>query len=246
MHQSNPEKIVLLGQGSTNMKRFSHRFVVTATVFLLTAFTFGQSKPDPWLLFAKGDRGPITAKTTRQDLVQAYGAENIVDEDLELGEGETQSGTVLFPNDPQRSIEILWNDTEKKAEPSSLTIRGTKSRWKTLHDISLGTSLKQLEQYNGKPFHMSGYGWDYSGTVMSWDGGTLAQDLGEFNQPSGTEHGRIILRMTCSTSNMESVTKEEEQQIQGDRDFSSSHPVLQKLNPCVGEMVWIFPGKANN
>jgi hypothetical protein len=228
------------------MRVFLFRLVLVATIFLLTVSAFGQDKPsDPWLLFAKGDRGSINTKTTRQDLVRLYGAKNVVDGDLELGEGETESGTVLFPNDPERSIEILWNDTKTKAEPSSLTIRGTRSLWKTLHDISLGTSLKQLEQFNGKPFHMSGYGWDYSGTVMSWDEGALAHDLGEFDR-SGIENGRIILRMTCSTPNAEPITKDENNQIQGDRNFSSGHPVLQKMNPCVGEMVWIFPANTKN
>jgi len=111
-----------------------------------------------------------------------------------------------------------------------------------VHAISVGTSWKELERFNGKPFHMSGYGWDYSGTVLSWGQGTLAQDLGEFD-PKGNEHGRIILRLTCGRAGTKPVSNEEEMQVEGDRDLASSHPVLQKMNPCVGEMVWLFSGE---
>ena len=203
-----------------------------------------QVASDPWLIFADGKQGPINAHTTRRDLVRAYGAINVVDQDLDLGEGEVEAGTVLFPSDPERSIQILWKDAKTGTEPSSLTIRGNKSRWKASHATSLGTTLKQLERLNGRPFHMSGFGWDYSGTVMSWDRGMLSHDLGQFD-PHG-EHGRIVLRLNCDTPRTEPLTKEEEMQVVGDRDFSSNHPVLQKMNPCVSEMVWVFPKKTEN
>lgn len=207
--------------------------------FLGTIPGVSQVQPDPWLILAGGENGAIHAHTTRKDLVRMYGAANVVDEEADVGEGDMEIVTIVFPKDPKRSIEILWKDPDKKDEPSSLTIRGNKSRWKAMHEISLGTSLKQLERLNGKPFHMSGYGWDYSGTIMSWDNGTLAQDLGKFD-PHGGEHGRVILRLTCGVTGTEPTSKEENLQVQGDRDLSSNNPVLQKMNPCVGEMVWVF------
>jgi hypothetical protein len=213
---------------------------VVAFILLLGFILSAQVTPDPWLILADGKQGSINAHTTRQDLVRAYGANNVVDRDLDLGEGEVEPGTILFPSDPERSVQIEWKDVKTKTEPSRLTIRGNKSRWKALHAISLGTTLKQLERLNGNPFHMSGYGWDYSGTVLSWDKGMLTDDLGQFDGP--VEHGRIILRLNCDTASKEPLTKEEDMQVAGDRDLSSNHPVLQKMNPCVSEMVWIFPG----
>jgi hypothetical protein len=226
------------------MKAACGAVILAGFFFLGTIVAFSQAEPDPWLILASGEKGAINAQTRRSDLVRVFGASNVVDQDVDVGEGETEPGTIVFPKDPQRSIEILWNDAEKKAEPSTLTIRGNKSHWKTVQDISLGTSLKQLELLNGKAFHMSGYGWDYSGTVTSWDKGTLARDLGEFGP--GREHGRVILRLTCDVTRAETTTEEEDMQVVGDRDFSSTHAVLQKVNPCVGEMVWVFPAKAKN
>lgn len=227
------------------MTAFRYRFVVTAFILLLAFPVSGQVASDPWLIPADGKQGSINAHTMRQDLVRVYGANNVVDRDVDVGEGEVEPGTILFPSDPERSIDILWNNVEKKADPSSLTIRGNKSRWKAPHGISLGTTLKQLERLNGRPFHIAGYQWDYSGTVMSWDMGILAQDLGQFD-PQGMEHGRVILRLDCDGASTKSLTQDEDMQIAGEGGLSSNHPVLQKWNPCVSEIVWVFPQKAKN
>jgi hypothetical protein len=71
-----------------------------------------------------------------------YGAANVVDQEVDAGEGETDLATILFPSDPQRSIEIFWKDPDKKTAPSSATIRGKRaggmlcmgSRWELLQE----------------------------------------------------------------------------------------------------------------
>jgi len=218
-------------------RNYVPRLLVLGTC-LLSASAYAQTESDPWLILPSGETGSINARTTRADLVRTYGAANVVDQNVDVGEGDMETVTIVFPNAPRRSIEIQWNPLNR---PGQLTIRGNESRWKTVHGISLGTSLKQLESINGKAFHMSGYGWDYAGTVMSWDNGLLAQGLGEFD-PGRGEQGRVILRLDfCRTTTSNPTTHEEDLQVAGDRDFPSSHPVLQKMNPCVGEMVWVFP-----
>jgi hypothetical protein len=189
-----------------------------------------QAAPDPWLILASGEKSAINAHTTRADLVRMYGAANVVDEEADVGEGDMETVTTVFPRDPKRSIDILWKDPDKKTAPDSLTIRGCASRWKTEHNISLGMSLKRLEGLNGKPFHLSGLGWDYAGTVLSWADGILAPDL------SGAQ-GHVILRLTCSGN---PVTKEEGSAVAPDGDFSSQNAIMQKINPTVGEIKWVF------
>jgi hypothetical protein len=205
-------------------------------VFLATLLAFGQATSDPWLILASGEAGSIGARTTRQDLVRIYGASNVVDQDVDVGEGETQPGTVVFPKDSERLIEILWQDPERKTLPASAQIEGAKSLWKTVHNISLGTSLKDLERFNGRPFKLAGLGWDYSGTVTSWDNGALAAEL-------DGGHGRVILRLDSPTP--EAVDKDVAQ-VAGDRDFSSHHPVMQKLNPTAYQIIWVFRSPTQN
>jgi len=83
-------------------------FVGLAGLILLAPMTaFGQAQADPWLILVSGEKGAINSHTTRKDLVRMYGAANVVDQDVDIGEGEMQSGTFLFPKDPQRQIEIF-------------------------------------------------------------------------------------------------------------------------------------------
>jgi hypothetical protein len=173
---------------------------------------------------------------TRQDLVRIYGAPNVIDQDVDTGEGETELGTVVFPKDSERSIEILWQDPEKKTLPASAQIEGAKSLWKTVHNISLGTSLRDLERLNGRPFKLAGFGWDYSGTVTSWENGALAAEL-------DGGHGRVILRLDSSTPQ---AADKDVAQVVGDRDFSSHHPVMQKLNPTAYQIIWVFGSPTQN
>jgi hypothetical protein len=108
--------------------------------------------------------------------VRVYGAANVVDQEVGVGAGDTDFATILFPSDPQRSIQILWMDPNKKTAPLSATIQGTASRWHAVHGISLGASYSDLERLNGKPFPIS-WGTDQGNVVLSWKGGRLDKDL---------------------------------------------------------------------
>ena len=200
-------------------------------LLLSTPFSVGKPKPDAWLIVLGGADSAISASTTRKDLVDRYGDANVKDQDIDVGEGETEPGTALFPLDRKSSLNILWKDSDKKLSPKSLRISGDASRWKTIHAITLGTSLIQLERINGRPFLLSGFGWDYSGTTLSWKGGVPEKDF------EGS--GRVILRLDSNTP--AGVTEGELNQVSGDRPFSSGHPVMQKINPRVYDVVWLFP-----
>lgn len=151
-------------------------FRLAGFVFLVTMLGFGQASPDPWLILASGEKGSISANITRAELVQRYGAANVVDQEVGLGEGDTDTATVLFPKDPQRRIEILWLDREKEAYPSSVTISGKASRWHAVHGISLGMLYSDLARISGKPFPIS-WGTDQGNVVLSWNGGLLDKEL---------------------------------------------------------------------
>ncbi len=215
------------------MKAALSSCILAGLFFLGPIVGFSQYMPDPWLIIASSEKGAINGHTTRADLVRAYGKANVIDQDVDVGEGETEPGTIVFPKDPKRSIEILWKDPDKKTQPAAAQIEGKASLWKGPHGVSLGTSLKQLEQFNGRPFQLTGFGWDYSGTVMSWENGSLAT---EFNG----EHGRVFVRLDSGNQ----VSPEEESQVAGDQYFSSHHPVMQKINPVAYQIIWEFPSTA--
>src|SRR6266550_1204397 len=129
-------------------------------LFLLSVLAaFSENTSDPWIIPPRGEGGDIGKSTTREDLVRLFGTSNVIDRDVDLGEGETEPGTVVFSRDPKRSIEILWKDPATKRTPKQFQIQGQESLWKTAHGISLGTSLKELERLNGRPFLLTGFEW---------------------------------------------------------------------------------------
>lgn len=118
--------------------------------------------------------GPITAKTTRADLVKTFGAANVKDTQVHLGEGEMTPGVAVYPKDPKRRLEITWVKSKRVGD---IRISGQSSVWRTAEGITLGTTLAQLQKLNGAPFKFSGFGWDYGGMILSWERGKLEKSL---------------------------------------------------------------------
>lgn len=176
--------------------------------------------------------GAITRQASEADLKRIYGRRNVRSTKVSLGEGEYEPGTVIYPNDPHRIIEVVWKDARRKRFPKRIQLTGEKSVWRTRHSISLGTRLKELERINGKPFVLAGFGWDYEGTVVSWEGGKLA---GEFEND-----GRVVLLRLSDQTN-HGASGEEVGSVAGDNDFPSSHRVMQKINPKVYQIIVEFP-----
>ena len=185
-----------------------------------------QGADDSWTILLRG-KGAISTSTTRQDLVTRYGDANVTDQEIDVGEGETESGTVLFADDKKRTITILWNDAEAKASPKFVILREKGSLWRTAHGVSIGTSLRELERINGRPFTLSGLGWDYEGTVMSWNDGALEKEF--------QHNGRVIVRLAPSAAGQVDLDK-----LAGDRPFSSANPIMQRVNPQIYEIMWEF------
>src|SRR5262245_57087950 len=116
-----------------------------------------------WLIVPGQRAGAIDTASTHEQRVHVYGDSAVRAARIELGEGETAPGTVLFPNDSVRRLEVLWQDTITRARPARLILRGEESRWQLPGGISLGTTLRELERRNGREFTLAGFGWDYGG-----------------------------------------------------------------------------------
>src|SRR5687768_4904729 len=84
---------------------------------------------EDWTLEPGTRAGALRRGGAELDLVRAYGAENVRDTLVALGEGETARGTILYPDDPQRRLEIVWGDAAAKREPRRIILRGEGSRW---------------------------------------------------------------------------------------------------------------------
>lgn len=211
------------------MKAACSACILTGFFFLGTILGFSQAAPDPWLILASGEKGSIHARTTREDLVRAYGVSNVTEQDVNVDEGEVEPETVLFASDPERRIEILWKDPNTKTAPESADIMGKKNRWHGVHGITLGTSASELERLNGRPFRITlkNDGTDMAEELISWRGGLLEK---AFQGDS-----RVILELEYSQA------KPAKQAVPGDFEVDSDSPVWRAQNPHVSRMTWLFP-----
>jgi hypothetical protein len=214
------------------------RLFRNGSVGLFFLLTFASYAADVDVTIVPGRRaGPIMPNSSESELRRLLGAAQIRQGKIQGGEGYACDGSIIFPNDPTRKANIIWKDVARRAIPFSVEVNGSehpKSIWKTEEGIRLGTTLKEIEKLNGRPFKLLGFHWDYGGTVVSWEGGRLEKF--QTKEPSGH---RLILRLEYDLTD-QSITEEESGHVSGDKELISSDAVLQKLNPKVYQMDYRF------
>lgn len=176
------------------------------------------------------DAAGVPPTTSAATLTQRFGQANVVDAVIELGEGFTRSGTVLFPTDSARRVEILWQDSTSRRFPESVKVSGKAVRWTTPSGLALGTTLRTVERLNGKAFQMAGFAFDESGAITSWLGGRLQ------SKPSDT----CELRGGFDPIVRDSSDRRWYDQVLGDSNFSSGNPAMQALNPRIDRLVLVY------
>jgi hypothetical protein len=164
--------------------------------------------------------GPITAKTTYNDLVAVFGAANVGEATIPLGEGKTEAGTVIFPDNPDKRLFIQWAIPRQKMH--AVIVEGT--RWRTRSGIGIGTPLSDIVKANGGPFTFAGFDWDYAGYVISWKGGAL-----EVDHKVGED---ISLFLAPQTPYLPADLAT----LQGDKEYSTELPQAGKVNLRVKAM----------
>ncbi len=179
---------------------------------------------EPDLTIVIGEKvGLITpANCTREGVLAAYGNDAKVDS-LYIIDGMYGEGVVLFPDNPRRRVEIYWDKDFDPKRPSYIRIDGDSTGvtdWKTSNGLSLGTPLAELEKLNGKPFEISGFGWDYGGFVTDWKGGNFNSSLSIRMEP--TAEGDASAK------------------VSGEGGFNSQNPDMQAAKPVVSRMEFRF------
>jgi hypothetical protein len=147
---------------------------------------------------------------------------------VDVGEGMTEPGTVVETGMPADRLEILWKDTVRHTGYARITLRKPSTRT-TYAGIHIGSSLDDVARINGRPFQLTGFGWDYSGTVVSWAGGTLDQVTGG--------RCRVLLRFEPQPNQTDSAAY---RQALGEQRYASSDSAMRALDPRVYEIVLIY------
>jgi hypothetical protein len=161
--------------------------------------------------------GPFAKSITHASLVKTFGRRNVALLDVGTGEGETETASVIFPRDKARRIEVLWRDEKARRNPAEIRL-GVDSQWRTAQGIRRGTTLAEVEARNGRPFKLYGFGFDYGGTTLDWNGGALATQAGGCT---------LVLRFTMREGADNAGIYGEE------RSFTSDDTGMRKAAPVV-------------
>lgn len=164
----------------------------------------------------------FSADTNETGLKERFGAENVTFQTVDGPEGTQNNATILFANEPARRVQILWRDEAARAHPSDISISGETSEWAGPRGVRLGATLAEIEAANGKPFDVTGFEWDYGGTVVNWREGALA----------GREGCVQRIRFSARGSAQGAV---------GDSAFSSASPGMRAADPVVHEISVSYP-----
>lgn len=163
----------------------------------------------------------FAATTSAADLAERFGPANVQDAIIEGGEGARFPGAKLFPGDPAREVEITWHDPIARRGVASAAIYAAESRWIGPGGVRIGSTLNDVQQANGQPFQLFGFGWDYGGAVADWGSGALGGEcrLIAILEPAADTAGEAL----------------------GERLFASDDPAMRAAEPRVAMIAVGWP-----
>jgi len=135
--------------------------------------------------------GAFARDASEESLKAAFGAENVEYKTVSGAEGMETPATVIYPTDPKRSVTVFWWDEAGRSKPASVQVQAdfaadpdgmnpwmTDVLWQSVQGVRIGSTAAELEALNGKAFDVSGFGWDYGGYAVNWNGGALESPEG--------------------------------------------------------------------
>ena len=161
--------------------------------------------------------------STHLKLAIKYDSRNIAFGDVDGPDGSKIKASILFPNDPRRRLEVLWNNEASRSDTSIIAING-KSQWTAPKGLKLGLPLAALEKVNGRPFKVGGFGADGSASVLGWEGGALS------SLPGGCKVG---IRLAADGK----APPDARNAVTGDKQLLSNDASLRAVKPSVAEIL---------
>ena len=167
--------------------------------------------------------GPFAKNSGHLRLAQAYGVHNVEFTQVSGDDGSTLMASVLFPTDPKRRLEVLWDDDNERTGTRMMVIDG-QSTWTAYKGIHLGLPLAALEKLNGKPFKLMGFEKGGMATVTDWNGGALGLL---------TDGCKVEVQLKpdpkAAAGTLEAAGS--------NKEFASNDPAIKAAKPTIGEII---------
>ena len=171
---------------------------------------------------AIGCNGVFGKESSHLKLATRFDSRNLTFTEVDGPEGSRLMASVLFPNDPRRRLEVLWQNEAARADTHLIVING-QSTWTAPKGLRLGLALAALEKLNGKPFKMSGFDQPNGGSVSDWQGGALE------TLPGGC---RLGIRLVPDAKATEAARNE----VLG-KEFMSTDAKMRAVRPIIAEII---------
>jgi hypothetical protein len=167
--------------------------------------------------------GAFAKNSGHLKLAQSYGVHNVEYTEVPGDDGSTLMASVLFPNDPKRRLEVLWDDDTQRTGTRMIVIDG-QSTWTAQKGVHLGLPIAALEKVNGKPFKLMGFEKDGMAIVSDWNGGALGLltdgcKVGVQFKPDPKAPAGVVGAASS------------------DKEFVSNDPAIRAAKPTVGEII---------
>jgi hypothetical protein len=169
--------------------------------------------------------GIFGPESSEKELIETFGAENVVTGDVPGPEGMTIFATTVFPDDPARQMEFGWFDEENRTSLSYVELAPSQAG---PHGVQIGMSVDEVEAINGAPFNIGGFGWDYGGYAQIEEGNLAGDSNGCF----------ISLRFSPSD---EALGDKDITSISGEISVPSSEPLLKEVDTSVQSITLGYP-----
>ena len=166
--------------------------------------------------------------TSHAALVKAYGEANVVYKKIDAPQGSTGMATVVFERIRQRKLTIEWFDEKNLARPIYISIEG--SKWVAPLGIRLGALIDEVEQQNGKPFRLNGFGWDLGGSAR------FGKEDGKLGNVPGGCHFGLTFEPTAEGLPLGGKYRV----LNGNKDLYSDLPLLREVKPAIVEILIIY------
>jgi hypothetical protein len=166
--------------------------------------------------------GVFGKESSHLKLATRFDSRNVAFTEVDGPEGSRLMASVLFPNDPRRRLEVLWQNEAARADTHLIVING-QSTWTAPKGLRLGLALAALEKLNGKPFKMSGFDQPNGGSVSDWQGGALE------TLPGGC---RLGIRLVPDAKATEAARNE----VLG-KEFLSNDAKMRAVRPIIAEII---------
>jgi hypothetical protein len=167
--------------------------------------------------------GTFSQRSNHLALATRYGPQNLTFAEVDGPDGTKLMASVLYPGDPKRRLEVLWQNEAGRSGTSLIAING-QSTWTAPKGLRLGMPLAALEKANGKPFRLTGLDKDSVSTVLDWQDGALAK------LPGGCKVG---LRLRSDPK----APAEARAELAGDKQFVSSDAGVKAIKPTIAEIL---------